>query len=505
MKILDVDLLENGLQRIGNQQERLRTEMTAIQQSIEALIAMDEVLKGKGGTAIKSFYEECHLPLHQTFQLFSQHFSETLVNINNALESLESSKEGYIREAYLEGEIETGLTSFSQLTSDLTNQSNDMISQVSDIVALPQLDDSMVQEGVSNARKDKDETIDKLHEFDTSQNNALSAIEEGINLMNQWISMIESLFLSGRTDIRFETNQWKAMTLNSELKDIVDSKTYPMITCTAGDNVDELIGTEIDPEILSIMENGRIKSVEGELDDTMLFVRYHVYDNGLIVKEFQKIESDQIQYEIVSKVEEAQESEDKNGFEVVADFLIMDDIRTLTDPNASFLDKGIAAASVIPLPVGKLVKGGSAAVKAVDNAADASKAADKVRDASRIIDELPPIENGPYIKNGKPRGRPQLSGDKKLEFERKVYDDNVGPDGILRDPNTMEVLDWKPGQPRKGAVDFGHRQGYEYHPMFEKYRNREITLEELKEFQFNPENFRIESPGANRSRKFEGK
>lgn len=356
MKILDVDLLENGLQRIGNQQERLRTEMTAIQQSIEALIAMDEVLKGKGGTAIKSFYEECHLPLHQTFQLFSQHFSETLVNINNALESLESSKEGYIREAYLEGEIETGLTSFSQLTSDLTNQSNDMISQVSDIVALPQLDDSMVQEGVSNARKDKDETIDKLHEFDTSQNNALSAIEEGINLMNQWISMIESLFLSGRTDIRFETNQWKAMTLNSELKDIVDSKTYPMITCTAGDNVDELIGTEIDPEILSIMENGRIKSVEGELDDTMLFVRYHVYDNGLIVKEFQKIESDQIQYEIVSKVEEAQESEDKNGFEVVADFLIMDDIRTLTDPNASFLDKGIAAASVIPLPVGKLVK-----------------------------------------------------------------------------------------------------------------------------------------------------
>ena len=41
--------------------------------------------------------------------------------------------------------------------------------------------------------------------------------------------------------------------------------------------------------------------------------------------------------------------------------------------------------------------------------------------------------------------------------------------------------------------------------MFEKYRNREITLDELKEFQFNPENFRIESPGANRSRKFEGK
>ncbi|MEK4243980.1 GH-E family nuclease [Psychrobacillus sp. FSL K6-2684] len=255
------------------------------------------------------------------------------------------------------------------------------------------------------------------------------------------------------------------------------------------------------------MENGRVKSVEGEPDETTLFVRYHIYDNGLIVKEFQTNESAPIQYEIVSKVEEAQANKpkDKNFFEATADFLFMDDFRTLTDPNASFLDKGIAAASLIPLPVGKAVKGGATAVKAIDNAIDASKAADKVGDASKIVDKLPPIENGPYIKNGKPRGRPQLSGDKKIEFERNVYENNVGPDGILRDPNTMEVLDWKPGLPRKGAVDFGHRQGYEYHPMFEKYRNREITLEELKEFQFNPENFRIESPGANRSRKFEGK
>ncbi|MFD3216738.1 WXG100 family type VII secretion target [Bacillus sp. BR_7a] len=114
-----------------------------------------------------------------------------------------------------------------------------------------------------------------------------------------------------------------------------------------------------------------------------------------------------------------------------------------------------------------------------------------------------PLENGPYIKNGKPRGRPQLSGEKKLGFEKDVFNKQIDPDGILRDPNTSETIDWKPGRPRKGKVDFGHTEGNSYKKMFEKYKHGEITLEELKEFQFNPDNFRLETPSANRSHKYE--
>ncbi|MEC5239039.1 GH-E family nuclease [Bacillus mycoides] len=74
---------------------------------------------------------------------------------------------------------------------------------------------------------------------------------------------------------------------------------------------------------------------------------------------------------------------------------------------------------------------------------------------------------------------------------------------MLRDPNTSEVLDWKPGQARKNKVDFGHTEGNTYKNMFEKYKNREITLKELKEFQFNSDNFRLEKPSVNRSHKYE--
>jgi hypothetical protein len=117
--------------------------------------------------------------------------------------------------------------------------------------------------------------------------------------------------------------------------------------------------------------------------------------------------------------------------------------------------------------------------------------------------ESTPIENGPYIKNGKPKGRPALSGEKKLQLENDVYKNNVDPDGILRDPNTGDIIDWKPGQSRRKVVDFGHKSGNKYSDMFEKYKNGEITLDELKEFQFNPDSYRLETPSANRSHKFE--
>lgn len=114
-----------------------------------------------------------------------------------------------------------------------------------------------------------------------------------------------------------------------------------------------------------------------------------------------------------------------------------------------------------------------------------------------------PIENGPYIKDGKPNGRPTLSGEKKLQFEAEVYNRNVDPDGILRDPNTGEVIDWKPGQPRKGVVDFGHKPGASYSSVFKRYRNGEIELEDLKKFQFDPDNYQLETPSTNRGHKYE--
>lgn len=128
-------------------------------------------------------------------------------------------------------------------------------------------------------------------------------------------------------------------------------------------------------------------------------------------------------------------------------------------------------------------------------------------DNAKKVEKPEPLQDGPYIKDGKPNGRPGPTGEEKLKFEQDIYDAQIknSPDGLLRDPHTGEVIDWKPGQPRNGVVDVGHKTGHEYRDYFEQYKNGEISLEELKQIQSDPNNFYFETPSSNRSHAHEAK
>lgn len=122
------------------------------------------------------------------------------------------------------------------------------------------------------------------------------------------------------------------------------------------------------------------------------------------------------------------------------------------------------------------------------------------------------MTRGSYIKlgkDGKPEqnGRPQFSNAQdKLLFEQIVYLSCVGEDGVLKDANEPKtVLNWRPGQPRQGVVDFGHMSGYEYDKLFQAYVEGVMPLDELKNITFNPAIYQLEAPGSNRSHKHEQK
>ncbi|MER2171845.1 MAG: LXG domain-containing protein, partial [Psychrobacillus psychrodurans] len=135
-----------------------------------------------------------------------------------ALHSLEPDLSGYILETFLEGELEQGLTEIGQLTASLTDEANSIMDQVSDIVSLPHLDDSGVQEGVISSKRKRDDTITQLYEFDATQTNALQTIEQDIQTMETWLSDLEGMFESGLTDIHFQTEDWGALTSKNNLK-----------------------------------------------------------------------------------------------------------------------------------------------------------------------------------------------------------------------------------------------------------------------------------------------
>ena len=134
------------------------------------------------------------------------------------LDGLEPDSSGFIREHFLDAEIDQGLKTIAQLTESLTEEANSIMNQVADIVALPHLDDSEVQEGVHTATIKRDTTLTQLHEFDANQTTALTPIEQDLLTMETWISDIEGLFTDGVTSINFSANQWATLSSKNTLK-----------------------------------------------------------------------------------------------------------------------------------------------------------------------------------------------------------------------------------------------------------------------------------------------
>ncbi len=119
---------------------------------------------------------------------------------------------------------------------------------------------------------------------------------------------------------------------------------------------------------------------------------------------------------------------------------------------------------------------------------------------------LATIDNRPYIKDGKPKGRPSY----RKEFEYDLYvqylqNNNITKpsDAIVRDEITKEVINWLPGQPRKGVVDFGHSPKSKYSNIFQNYLNEKMTPKEFRDWYNNSQNYRFETPHTNRSHAYE--
>lgn len=85
----------------------------------------------------------------------------------------------------------------------------------------------------------------------------------------------------------------------------------------------------------------------------------------------------------------------------------------------------------------------------------------------------------------------------------EAWENAKGPDGLVRDPNTGEVINWTPGESRKGVWDMGHLPEAKYSEMHEAYMNGELTTKEFVDWYNDPANYRPELPSNNRSHKYE--
>ena len=134
------------------------------------------------------------------------------------------------------------------------------------------------------------------------------------------------------------------------------------------------------------------------------------------------------------------EDEDSGGFlEDAWDFLVADDARTLADSDAPWYERGLAGASLIPVPVGKLLKGAKVVRKAIKGR--------KARKGKKTIKAKNPPKSSPNFRP--PTNPPQMPPKKvpdgwRVRHMRGTQD---YPDGYWKLEKPMKQGGWQAVDP----------------------------------------------------------
>ncbi|MFT0800832.1 T7SS effector LXG polymorphic toxin [Bacillus swezeyi] len=436
MKTLDVQALRNGIDDTLEQLKKQSDEIAKVKKSVDGITSLDDALKGKGGDAIRAFYEECHTPFLRFYESFIEEYQSALKKMKNALDSLEPKHDGFISQAFLEHELEQGLNAADQTTKHLVSKANATIAKVSHIVDLPDLNDNDFHEQNQKALKEINQTIEKLHAFDREQTNALKTAENDLETMQRYISRLEKMYTGPKIEI---TGYQKGSILKPDENTIINgpvdglkgelenAEPSPMeimlkkLSDQEDADIDSLAKADrskkIDTGIRVI--NGRVYNMKGykklgsvdvtdEIGTGKSFVggNYTVYSNGQIVRKY--ISGGEVKYELVRRIPEnrVKKSDIEKALDWAKDtvgelsggydgYRAITGVDPVTGEKLSVTDRILSGVSVIPAT--KVVKIGKYVFKA-NKGAKTAKRVSTVEKGSKGTNEIDKVltKNGAF-------------------------------------------------------------------------------------------------------------
>ncbi|MEK4380162.1 T7SS effector LXG polymorphic toxin [Bacillus sp. FSL R5-0434] len=201
MKTLDVHALHEGIQHTIEKLDKQKQQLEKLEKSVEHLAGMKDALKGKGGDAIRTFYEECHKPFLLFFGMFIDEYKKVLKQTQHAISSVESDSHGMIAEAFLSHDARHGVKHAREVTEQLTDAVNHQTSAVDHIVSLPTVNDSFFRMETEQAERLITDTLHKLFQFDGQQTQALETAKSDFQTMKKYIDQLETMYTGPKIEI----------------------------------------------------------------------------------------------------------------------------------------------------------------------------------------------------------------------------------------------------------------------------------------------------------------
>ncbi|WP_110114275.1 LXG domain-containing protein [Bacillus sp. CGMCC 1.16541] len=192
MKVLDVSSLHASLEETMQAIDEKVESLEVIEASIVELINSNDSFNGKGAEAIKLFYQSCHQPFLLKLKQVLTSYKSKLFVCKNGLSSLEPDERGFIRQEFLQGELINKLIEIQNYTNDVTMDANRLISSILDIVPLEQLDDTMFNEQVLQAKHTVNDTVSHLDSFDLQNTSSFNELTGDLQLLSTYIEEMGS-------------------------------------------------------------------------------------------------------------------------------------------------------------------------------------------------------------------------------------------------------------------------------------------------------------------------
>ncbi|WLV24213.1 T7SS effector LXG polymorphic toxin [Aciduricibacillus chroicocephali] len=127
---------------------------------------MEDSFKGKTAESIFSFYRLCH-EMFLTYMLeFLSEYSKVLSEIKEAIHSYGPHVKGYINEKFIEQDVAKALDKLEDQTENLADEANNIMTSVSDIVALEQLKTWEFNTSVRHEKEKGKKTVEQLLDLD---------------------------------------------------------------------------------------------------------------------------------------------------------------------------------------------------------------------------------------------------------------------------------------------------------------------------------------------------
>lgn len=250
MKTLEVASFLSDIQLILEKLELQKEAVEKVHRDVMGIIGLEDALKGAGGNAIRSFYQDCHIPLLTYYQGLLDEYKGVLNGIKSAIQTVEPASNGYISESFLNNDLSRSLDNVRRMAMELTNETNQVMHSVNDIVSLPQMRDDNFVEQVRVAEKQIDQSLEKLHVFDNEQTRKLDTVSESSFVASGYIEQINSMFKGKKISISgYESGSLMKKLAEQAIQSGVNSSgNSPGVTLTSNSTSERALGLLISHE-----------------------------------------------------------------------------------------------------------------------------------------------------------------------------------------------------------------------------------------------------------------